>query len=161
MAPRPQPSFSGDDLCPLTCLTWCYRMPIQRASRSWGLGRGGEHRSPSFSRAPACFHQWVLFVQTSLQVWLWYHCTFLRFSGKSSPDSSRAWSHRQRSLAPPSTPQVSALPASLFWRMKVPDESVHPQTRGSKCRDSWTWFRHSRAEILQSLILSSEPVDRK
>lgn len=81
--------------------------------------------------------------------------------GKSSPDSSRAWSHRQRSLAPPSTPQVSALPASLFWRMKVPDESVHPQTRGSKCRDSWTWFSHSRAEILQSLILSSEPVDRK
>ena len=79
--------------------------------------------------------------------------------GKSSPDSSRAWSHRQRSLAPPSTPQVSALPASLFWRMKVPDESVHPQTRGSKCRDSWTWFRHSRAKTLQSSILRSEPVD--
>ena len=81
--------------------------------------------------------------------------------GKSSPDSSRAWSHEQSSLASPTATQDSALPASLFWRMKVPDESVHPLTRGSKCRDSWTWFRHSRAEILQSLILRSEPVDRK
>ena len=78
MAPRPQPSFSGDDSCPLTCLTWCYGKLSQRASRSWGLGRGGQHRSPSFSRATACSHQWVLFVQTSLQVWLWYHCRFLR-----------------------------------------------------------------------------------
>lgn len=116
---------------------------------------------PAFSQPPAYFHQWVLFVQTSLQVWLWYHCTFLRFSGKSSPDSSRAWSHRQSSLAPPSTTQESSHPASLFWRMKVPDESVHPQTRGSKCRDSWTWFRHSRAKTPQSSILRSEPVDWK
>ena len=109
---------------------------------------------------PAFINGCSLFRPVS-SVWLWYHCTFLRFSGKSSPDSSRAWSRRQNSLAPPSTTQDSTLPASLFWRMKVPDESVHPHTRDSKCRDSWTWFRHSCAEILQSLILRSEPVDRK
>ena len=33
---------------------------------------------PLFLRATACSHQWLLFVQTSLQVWLWYHCRFLR-----------------------------------------------------------------------------------
>lgn len=43
MAHRPQPSFSGDDLCS-PCLTWCYGKPIPRGS---SLLRTGERwRAP-------------------------------------------------------------------------------------------------------------------
>ena len=76
---------------------------------------------------PAFINGCSLFIPVS-SVWLWYHCTFLRFSGKSSPDSSRAWSCRQNSLAQPHKILPSPPCCSGGWKFLMKVSILTPET---------------------------------